>query len=332
MSEKNKYRVRLVRWGDSSSSGRTVTFKLPDDGDEHPFKGLDVGAKNGQMLEMEIAIYDGDGDVETLGTSRKAPKPKMPRLPVVHDEPAAGGRRTATLENITRRIIKSGATSDGTSNEGAADGTGRSGGSTEQSGIAGIGGPTGGDARSKSAESGTSGTTDAEEPLSTSDMNMASTRSGDTGDGSYGPGSSDASGANLDSYANQMGQAAEALAAVAERLDDQNDDDQPQFPTLPIDDDDQTDPGVKAVRRATDLCKAIDKQRAGFYYFMRSRYPQAPKLPPEDGQWSRDAKSTRDRVCLHCEAENLARLANDPDARRKFEELETEFERHERMR
>ncbi len=45
-----------MRWGDSSASGRTVTLKLPDDGDEHPFKGLDVGAKNGQMLEIVIAI------------------------------------------------------------------------------------------------------------------------------------------------------------------------------------------------------------------------------------------------------------------------------------
>ena len=67
MSEKNVYRVRLLRWGDSSSSGRTVTFKLPDDEEDHPFKGLDVGSKNGQLLEMEIAIYDGEADVETLG-------------------------------------------------------------------------------------------------------------------------------------------------------------------------------------------------------------------------------------------------------------------------
>ena len=45
-----------MRWGDSSASGRTVTLKLPDDGDEHPFKGLDVGAKNGQMLELSSPL------------------------------------------------------------------------------------------------------------------------------------------------------------------------------------------------------------------------------------------------------------------------------------
>ena len=72
MSEKNVYRVRLLRWGDSSASGRTVTLKLPDDDDEHPFKGLPVRSKNGQLLEMEIAIVDDDGALETLSLVKKA--------------------------------------------------------------------------------------------------------------------------------------------------------------------------------------------------------------------------------------------------------------------
>lgn len=124
MSEKNVYRVRLLRWGDSSSSGRTVTFKLPDDEEDHPFKGLDVGSKNGQLLEMEIAIYDGDGDVETLGRIRKPRARIKPYLPVISDEavttpPAESGRKRAALENVTRRIIKAGTEAPGTASAAA---------------------------------------------------------------------------------------------------------------------------------------------------------------------------------------------------------------------
>ena len=138
-------------------------------------------------------------------------------------------------------------------------------------------------------------------------------------------------GTNLDAYADQMGQAAEALAAVAKRLD-KDDDDLPKFPSSMFEDDETEEPGVVVVRRAFDLCKAIDKQRAGFFYFMGCRYPKAPKLGEEGGECSRDAKSTRDRVCLHCDTPALVDLAEDVDARRRFEELENEFERHERLR
>lgn len=320
MSDKNKYRVRLVRWGDSSSSGRTVTFKLPDDDDEHPFKGLDVGAKNGQLLEMEIAIYEGDGDVESLDNTKKPRADTKPRLPVVKDEPKPPTRRRAKLENITRRVIPASASASE---------------------------PDRAEDQTEAPDAGEPGSTASEMPNdSTASDNPASDAvGGHGGDMDHDPGTlrngsgfgegtgggGNLNSEDLDSYASQMGQAAEALAAVAERLDDQVEE-EPQFPTIPIDGDDDLDPGVKAVRRATDLCKAIDKQRAGFYYFMRSRYPQAPKLTPEKGEWSRDAKSTRDRVCLHCEADNLGELAQDPEARRKFEELENEFERHERLR
>lgn len=304
MSEKNVYRVRLLRWGDSSSSGRTVTFKLPDDEKDHPFKGLDVGSKNGQLLEMEIAIYEGEGDVETLGRMRKPPPRIKSSLPVITDEPETGaapdsGRRRAALENVSRRIIKSG------SNAAGADIPAASTPQTEQ------------------------------QPAAAAEISMPMPPTAPlppAAPSSQEPGGGNLDANDLDAYANQMGQAAEALAAVAERLDDQVDDDSPQFPSMPSDADDNADPGIKAVRRALDLCKAIDKQRAGFYYFMRSRYPEAPKLPGEDGDWSRDAKTTRDRVCLHCEAEQLDDLAQDQEARKKFEDLETEFERHERLR
>jgi hypothetical protein len=312
VSEKNVYRVRLLRWGDSSASGRTVTLKLPDDDDEHPFKGLPVGSKNGQLLEMEIAIVDDDGALETLSLVKK-PKPQIkPRLPVIKPaKPAQSdshGKR-AVLTDVTRRVIKK------------AD-------------------PLPAPAHVlPPLSSPLLPPPPPPPPLPEPRVVLPSpplsppepVRS-----------SSSISGDHLDAYANQMSHAAEALAAVAERMDDHIDDDRPQFPSIPSggwggngggdgDDSDAT-PGVRAVRRATDLCRAIDKQRAGFFYFMRSRYPEAPKLPGGGSDWSRDAKSTRDRVCLHCESGGLDDLAMDEEARRKFEELETEFERHERLR
>jgi len=334
LSEKNVYRVRLLRWGDSSSSGRTVTFKLPDDEEDHPFKGLPVGARNGQLLEMEIAIYEGDGDVETLGRIRKPRARIKPYLPVINDDTASSqapdtGRRRAAMENVTRRVIKSAAPD--TSAAAAPSATPSSAVTAPASAMpqaapppqATVPGPPPLD----TAHSPSPGTAPAHADAAPSPQTTGITGIG-TGTGT----GSGLDGAELDAYANQMGQAAEALAAVAERLDEHVEDDSPQFPMPPRDADENLDPGVKAVRRATDLCQAIDKQRAGFYYFMRSRYPEAPKLPSEEGNWSRDAKTTRDRVCLHCEATKLGDLAENHDARKKFEELESEFERHERLR
>lgn len=341
MTEKNVYRVRLLRWGDSSSSGRTVTFKLPDDEEDHPFKGLDVGSRNGQLLEMEIAIYEGEGDVETLGRVRKPRARIKPYLPVINDAPLGKeaedpNKRRARLENVSRRVIKSDqataapqpapapqSVNTPPAAKSAAPAAAPMGSDLPNSADGGAGMGTGGSGTRTYSPSPPAENTPVE-------ANMPDYSGG-------GPGPAHGSGGNLDTndldaYANQMGQAAEALAAVAERLDDQIEDDSPQFPAAPSDADDGLDPGVKAVRRATDLCKAIDKQRAGFYYFMRSRYPEAPKLPGEEGNWSRDAKTTRDRVCLHCEATQLADLAQDQEARKKFEDLETEFERHERLR
>ncbi|MEX0693905.1 MAG: hypothetical protein WD075_05645 [Rhodospirillales bacterium] len=303
MNEKNVYRVRLLRWGDSSASGRTVTLKLPDDDDEHPFKGLPVGSKNGQLLEMEIAIVDDDGALETLSLVKKT-KPKIkPRLPVVAPEQPVENdlhRKRAVLTNVTRKVIKKTV-------------------------------PLPEPAPMLSPAPGPLPPPPLLQPRAEQPPPPQAVASTDS-DAQPGAGSGNINSDHLDAYANQMSQAAEALAAVAERMDDHVEDDRPQFPTMPGDDDPDAAPGVRAVRRATDLCKAIDKQRAGFFYFMRSRYPEAPKMPGGESDWSRDAKSTRDRVCLHCESGGLDELAMDEEARRKFEELETEFERHERLR
>jgi len=305
MSDKNVYRVRLLRWGESSSSGRTVTLRLPDDEDDHPFKGLPVGSKNGQLLEMEIAIVEDDGssELETLSRSKK-PTPRVtPRLPVAKkprpSKPAEkeAHRKRAVLTNVTRQVIKAPAKSIAT--------------------------------KPQALPSQLVRTVLVPPPPQPTPAPLPPLPPAPAGTGS---GNANIHSADLDAYANQMSQAAEALAAVAEKMDDTVEDSRPQFPRMPIDDDPDAEPGVKAVRRATELCKAIDKQRAGFFYFMRSRYPQVPKLPGEPGEWSRDAKSTRDRVCVHCETTELHDLAQDEEARRKFEELENEFERHERLR
>lgn len=76
--------VRLLRWGESSQAGRTVTFLLPEEG-EHPFRGLKTG-KEGELFAIALAriedpkakadhIYGGnDGYVDGSGPKDKTPK------------------------------------------------------------------------------------------------------------------------------------------------------------------------------------------------------------------------------------------------------------------
>lgn len=131
-----------------------------------------------------------------------------------------------------------------------------------------------------------------------------------------------------------MSQAAQALASAAERLDGkEEEDDRPRLPLPSDEEDSEREPiGVRTVRRAVDLCTSVDKKRAGFFYYMRAMYPNVPSAENDGGKWSRDAKATRDRVCFHCETLGISGLADDVEARKKFEELEHAFERHERLR
>ena len=63
----------LLRWGETHSTGRTVTFLLPDDGGEHPFKALKCGPDNGQRVALSVAlILDNE-------TQTPAPKPAKER-------------------------------------------------------------------------------------------------------------------------------------------------------------------------------------------------------------------------------------------------------------
>lgn len=57
--------VMLYSWSDSPA-GRKVTFLLPDDGEEHPFKHLKAGTKYGQRMALSVALIAEDETQEAL--------------------------------------------------------------------------------------------------------------------------------------------------------------------------------------------------------------------------------------------------------------------------
>lgn len=70
--------VRLLRWGESSTAGRTITLELPPDaGEAHPFKGFPTGHKDGQRLRMRFDVIRDD---ETVGDGRAVQQEERPAL------------------------------------------------------------------------------------------------------------------------------------------------------------------------------------------------------------------------------------------------------------
>jgi hypothetical protein len=69
--------VRLLRWGESSSAGRTITLELPpDEGQAHPFKGLPTGQAHGQRFIMQfVAIGDDEQPIQTQALPQR-PSPR----------------------------------------------------------------------------------------------------------------------------------------------------------------------------------------------------------------------------------------------------------------
>lgn len=63
----------LLRWGDNSTSGRTVTLQLPEDIPVNPFKGFPCGSKNGQRM-MIVAFAIGDDEQPDMNAVAKAEK------------------------------------------------------------------------------------------------------------------------------------------------------------------------------------------------------------------------------------------------------------------
>jgi len=63
----------LLRWGESPT-GRTVTFLLPEDEGQHPFKGLKTGPSNGQRLALSIALIADDESETPHNPPAEAPE------------------------------------------------------------------------------------------------------------------------------------------------------------------------------------------------------------------------------------------------------------------
>lgn len=59
MSEATVIEALLLRWNEGPN-GRTVTFQLPDDTPQHPFRGLKAGPTHGQRLALSIALIADD--------------------------------------------------------------------------------------------------------------------------------------------------------------------------------------------------------------------------------------------------------------------------------
>lgn len=64
--------VMLLRWSDNQN-GRTVTFQLPDDGGDHPFKGLKCGPANGERLAISVARISDDETQQEVTTQPRPP-------------------------------------------------------------------------------------------------------------------------------------------------------------------------------------------------------------------------------------------------------------------
>lgn len=64
--------VRLLRWSESSTAGRTITIELPPDaGEGHPFRGLPTGHQHGQRFRMQFsAIGDDETPVDSKAQLR----------------------------------------------------------------------------------------------------------------------------------------------------------------------------------------------------------------------------------------------------------------------
>jgi hypothetical protein len=57
-----KGETMLLAWAESNTRGRTVTFQLPEEGDEHPFRHMTVksGKRAGQRFAMVLVQIDDD--------------------------------------------------------------------------------------------------------------------------------------------------------------------------------------------------------------------------------------------------------------------------------
>lgn len=366
VSEKNVFRARLLRWGESSASGRTVTFRLPDDTEEHPFKGLPVGSRNGQLVEIEIELIEGDLPLETL-TGKKAPSPRVgPSVQIIRETaPSPTPVKAPRAHIIDKRQVAVRGKAKGTVMPAAAApakpqpapkpvAAPRPATADKTPIPAAWAAPARPAARPPALVPAaafapapyipqalpTSAPAPSAMPSAPPPMVAAQPVYPAPAASMSAPQAQPMApvpAPDMTAFAGRMSQAAEALATAAQKIGTQQVEEEghsrPRFPLLGQDEDeDQETVGVRTVKRAVDLCTSVDKKRAGFFYYMRALYPTVPTAENDGAAWSRDAKATRDRVCFHCEMKGIAVLADDPEARKRFQELEHAFEKHERLR
>lgn len=75
----------LLRWGESSTNGRTVTLQLedgPDAATRHPFHGLKTGAQSGQRFAIVAVPLADDQHVEG-DAGKTTPEQKAGQHPLV---------------------------------------------------------------------------------------------------------------------------------------------------------------------------------------------------------------------------------------------------------
>lgn len=69
----------LLRWGDTHSSGRTITIQLDEHvGDQHPFKGLKCGPNGQRMQVCAVLVDDHDEPQNPHKTAPDSPPPVGP--------------------------------------------------------------------------------------------------------------------------------------------------------------------------------------------------------------------------------------------------------------
>jgi hypothetical protein len=110
--------VRLIRWSESSTAGRTITIELPPDaGDGHPFKGFPTGHAHGQRFKMKF-VPIGDDETEIPGDGVSGPPQEhdpgipqaIPRTPaeVSARRSALGKERYYNADPMDKAMMRAG--------------------------------------------------------------------------------------------------------------------------------------------------------------------------------------------------------------------------------
>lgn len=80
----------LLRWGDSSTNGRTVTFQLHEATEGNPFRGLPSG-KNGQRVMIAVTLIGDDEQPAAPADVKRDKSPADKAIAKAHilaDDPA----------------------------------------------------------------------------------------------------------------------------------------------------------------------------------------------------------------------------------------------------